>query len=77
MEKTADVLKSKVREILGDIPSKIFLSRLDKTLDEGSTDKESLLSAAARVERMVSLFISTSLAEKVGCCCKETIEELH
>jgi len=76
MEEIANRLKWMVHEMLGDKPSLMFLSRIDRTLDEGATDKEALLAATARVEKLVNLFICVNLAEKIGCSCREVIGQV-
>jgi hypothetical protein len=71
-----DQLKNAIRGILGDTPSKLFLSRVDKTLDEGAADKDSLVKACEKVEKMVNLFIGVDEAKVIGSRCGEILRKL-
>ncbi|MGA2192571.1 MAG: hypothetical protein ABSG42_04235 [Nitrospirota bacterium] len=70
-------MKNTVREILGDLPSQTFLSRIDDVLDNGCSDKESLTKACARVRSMVDLFIGTDEARVIASRCREVLEKLN
>ncbi len=65
MPERAEILKKDIREILGDLPSSIFLSRIDKAIDDAGTDPAALEKAAERVAGMVKLFIGITQAEKI------------
>jgi hypothetical protein len=69
-------LKNAIREILGEAPSQMFLSRVDKTLDEGAADKVSLVQACGKVEKMVHLFIGVDEAKVIGSRCGEILRKL-
>lgn len=73
---TAAQIKSMVREILGDMPSKMFLARVDAAIDEGASDKESLAKACARVENITNLFIGVNEAKVIGSRCKEILGKM-
>ena len=63
---TKTTLKEKVRESLGDVPSSIFLARVDKTFDEADGSPESLEAACQKIKKMVALFIGKEEANQVG-----------
>jgi len=65
MQKEVSRLKSAVREILGELPSQMFLCRIDKTLDEGLYDRQTLHKSCAKVENMVKLFIGVDEAKEI------------
>ncbi len=65
MPEQAEILKKDIRNILGDMPSSIFLSRIDKAIDDAGADPAALRKAAERVEGMVKLFIGIPQAEKI------------
>ncbi|MHB8174570.1 MAG: hypothetical protein ACYDFU_08960 [Nitrospirota bacterium] len=67
----AEILKKDIREILGDLPSDIFLSRIDKAIDAADADPEKLKKAADRVAGMVRLFIGLAQAEQIRARCQE------
>ncbi len=71
---TAEKLKNAVRDTLGAMPSDIFLSRINRTIDSGLADKESLSLAACKVEKMVRLFLGIKEADKVKCLCEEILQ---
>ena len=52
-------LKSTVRETLGDLPSDLFLNRVDRRFDEAEKDGDSLEGVCDKVTNMVNLFIGT------------------
>lgn len=74
MLETAEKLKATVRETLGSLPSDIFLARINRTIDEGRADKESLAMAACRVEKMVRLFLGIKEADEVRCLCEKILQ---
>ena len=76
MEKAVAEIKAAVREILGDVASQIFLGRVDRALDEGLKDRESLSQACTRVEKMVNLFIGVNEAKVIASRCREIIGKL-
>ncbi len=69
----AEELKKAVRGVLGDVPSQIFLGRVDKAIDDGSTDLESLKQACDKVENMVRLFIGVEESKVIGKRCREVL----
>jgi hypothetical protein len=73
MENKVAQLKLAVREILGDVPSAMFISRVEKTLDDGAGDMESLISACSKMERSVRLFINADLASVLDKRCMEIL----
>jgi len=54
-----DKLKSTIRETLGDLPSDLFLNRVDRRLDEAEKNGISLDGVCDRITNMVNLFIGT------------------
>jgi hypothetical protein len=77
MVATAEKLKSAVRDTLGTLPSDIFLARINRTIDAGLADKESLMLAAFRVEKMVRLFLGIKEADMVKCLCEEILKNFE
>jgi len=73
MAVTPEELKLAIRQILGDVASQIFLSRMDKTFDEAGNDKAALSAACARVEKMANLFIGVDEAKVIAKRCKEIL----
>ena len=73
LEELAEELKKAVRGVLGDVPSQIFLGRVDKAIDEGKGDLESLQKACERVENMVRLFIGVEESKVIGKRCREVL----
>ena len=71
MPEKAVILKKDIREILGDLPSNIFLSRIDKAIDDAGADPEALKKAAERIAGMVKLFIGLPQAERIRARCGE------
>lgn len=67
-------IKLAVIDALGDSASQIFLSRMDKTLDEAGPDPESLRQACGRIEKMVRLFIGADEARAVGERCRGILD---
>ena len=67
-------LKRTVRAVLGDVPSQIFLGRVDKAIDEGAADLDSLRNACAKVENMVRLFIGVEESKVLGKRCREVLD---
>jgi hypothetical protein len=65
-------IKASVREILGDAPSELFLARVDRTLDEGMP--YAMEDAAAKVVKMVRLFIDEQKAEELRRRCREILQ---
>jgi hypothetical protein len=70
----ADELKSTVRSVLGDVPSQIFLGRVDKVIDEGMSDIESLRNASVKVENLVKLFIGVEESKVIGRRFREVLD---
>jgi hypothetical protein len=68
-----DEIKQVVRETLGDTPSKMFLLRIDKILDDAGSNDDALLEAIVRVEKMVNLFICTNMAQELDERCTEIL----
>jgi len=66
MKVTKTMLKEKVHESLGDVPSAIFFARVDKTFDDSDGSRESLEEACAKIKKMVALFIGKEEANQVG-----------
>ena len=66
MEQKVSQIKVAVREILGDLPSQMFLCRIDKTLDDAATDNQSLSAACKKIESMVKLFIGIEEARDLN-----------
>lgn len=60
-----DDLKLYLNEQIGKKASPIFLKRALTLIEESATDKESLISSAEKVSKMISLFIDKSLASEV------------
>jgi len=65
-------LKAMVHEVLGGRSSQIFLSRVDKTIDE-ATDADSLAKACEKVAHMVDLFIGANEAKVISTRCREIL----
>jgi hypothetical protein len=57
-----EVVKTAVRQILGETPSPLFLQRVDKALDSAANDPQALGQACRRVINMVKLFIDEKKA---------------
>jgi len=72
MQKVEDIKKI-VRETLGDTPSKMFLARIDKLLDDAGDDEAALFDSIVRVEKMVNLFICTDMAHTLDEKCSEIL----
>ncbi len=58
-------LKTFVQERLVDTASPIFLKRALTVIEESSTDKDSLIFAAEKVSKQISLFIDRNLAKEI------------
>ena len=71
MPEQAEILQKDIRDILGDLPSNIFLSRIDKAIDDAGADPAALLRAAERIAGMVKLFIGLPQAERIRARLKE------
>lgn len=70
MEARVVEIKRAVIDVLGSSASSIFLSRMDKTLDEAGFDPDAVTHACVRLEKMVRLFIGTDEARAVGERCR-------
>jgi hypothetical protein len=57
-----ELVKTAVRQILGEAPSPLFLQRVDKALDAAANDPRALGPACRRVINMVKLFIDENKA---------------
>jgi len=66
LEHEVTQIKQVTREILGALPSQMFLGRIDKALDECAYDREKLCIACRKVEGMVRLFIGVEEARELG-----------
>ncbi len=60
-----DDLKVYLNEQIGKKASPIFLKRALTAIEEAPNDKNSLISAAEKVSKMISLFIDKGLASEV------------
>jgi len=76
MEQPVVQIKYAAREILGDIPSPIFMGRIERTLDEGVANMDSLCQACTKVEKMVHLFIGVETSKVVGQRFREILENV-
>jgi hypothetical protein len=74
MEQPVVQVRYAIQEMLGDRPSPIFMGRIEKTLDEGAKDRDSLCLACDKVQKMVNLFISVDIAKVMGQRFKEILE---
>lgn len=70
MEARIASIKDAVIDVLGGSASQIFLSRMDKTLDEAGGDPAAIRTACVRIEKMVRLFIGPDEARAVGERCR-------
>ncbi len=67
-------LRDITRQVIGTATSSIFLDRCLAIIHESADDTESLLTAAERVSKRLSLFIDQSLAQKVFAALKAKID---
>jgi len=66
MDGAKGLIRQAVHDRLGEVASTIFLSRVDKTLEQADGSRDSLLEACTKITKMVSLFIGVDEAQAVG-----------
>ena len=64
-----DAVRTIVHEVLGGIASKIFLGRIDATLNEWAEGKMTAAKACEKVQKIVGLFIGEDKARQIGDRC--------
>lgn len=68
-------LKSAYREILGDRPTRMFMEKIEKMLDEGCGSGDALRDSCRRTESMVKIFLDIELAKTIGARWREIVGE--
>ena len=71
-----DGLKNIISNHLGEVASSFFIDKSLAILDESAHDKESIMAAADRITKRISLFIDADLAIKVFDMLKVEIENI-
>lgn len=61
-----DELKTCLRQKLVDVASAMFLTRAVDVIEKAQSSREALLDAAAKVGKMVSLFLDKELGKEIG-----------
>ncbi|MGC2425257.1 MAG: hypothetical protein WA666_13005 [Nitrospirota bacterium] len=75
LKKAKEDIRLTIGNVLGNSPSKVFYTRVDRILDE-CADMPSLVRACSRLISIADLFISEDKAKEIKRNCNEILEKI-